>query len=43
MFIIVLLRETSIKVHLKGSLALPKEMQESLAPPRKTASSVLQR
>ncbi len=43
MFIAVLLRETSIKVHLKGSLALLREMQASLAPPRETASSVLLR
>jgi hypothetical protein len=43
MFIMVLPRETSIKVHLKGSLALPREMQASLAPLRKTALSVLPR
>jgi hypothetical protein len=43
MFITVLLREASLKVHLKGSLALPREMQASLAPPRETASSVLLR
>jgi hypothetical protein len=43
MFITVLPREASLKVHLKGSLALPREMQASLASLRETASSVLPR
>ncbi len=43
MFTMVLLREASLKVHLKGSLALLREMQASLVPPRETASSVLPR
>jgi hypothetical protein len=43
MFIMVPPREVSLKIHLKGSLALPREMQASLAPPRETASSVFLR
>ncbi len=43
MFITVLPREASLKIHLKGSLVLPREMQASMVPPRETASSVLPR
>jgi hypothetical protein len=43
MFIMVLLREASLKVCLKVPLVLPREMQASLASPRETASSVLLR